>query len=97
MSQLILTPMEKLIKTIINLLRKQSTAVCNGAYICTPADDVNLPQPGYFEVASDGDVHATTVNGEDITVTVTAGVCSRFRVKKIFDDATTASGIIIYW
>jgi len=74
------------------------TGVCNGTDACTPSNTDNLPKCGYFSVTGAGNVKFDPIEGTAGQVRAfAAGETSRFRVKKIYDTLTTATGIYIYW
>lgn len=76
----------------------EKTGVCNGTDSCTPSNDNNLPHCGYFSVTGSGNVKFDPIEGgAGQTRAFAADATSRFRVKKIYADGTTATGIYIYW
>jgi hypothetical protein len=69
------------------------------AAVPTLSDTVDLPIPtrGLY-VGSTGDVKVTLVNGDVVTYTsMAAGVTHAKRIKRIWLNGTTATGLIAEW
>lgn len=72
--------------------------VCDGCDDVTPSDTVNLPHNGFFEArGAAGNIKFTDVKNAVKTKSFALNELSKFRVKKIWADGTTATGIVIYY
>ena len=72
--------------------------VCNGTDSVTPSNTADLPNPGYFSVTVAGNVKFDPILGAAGQIRAfEAGEVSKFRVKRIYDTLTTATGILIYY
>ncbi|MFZ4545871.1 MAG: spike base protein, RCAP_Rcc01079 family [Bacteroidales bacterium] len=76
----------------------EKTGVCNGTDVAATSNTVDLPNPGYFEVAVAGTVKFDPILGAAAqTRNFEAKECSKFRVKRIYVTGTSATGIVIYY
>lgn len=72
--------------------------VCNGTDEAVLSNTADLPNAGYFEVTGPGNVKFDPIQGAaGQTRPFTAGAVSKFRVKRIYETGTTATGIYIHY
>lgn len=63
-----------------------------------PDDNVDLPHATRaLNVAGSGAVRLTTIEGDTLTLYITAGVAFPIRAARVFQTGTTASGIVGLW
>lgn len=88
-----------LVKALYKIFAGERTGVCNGMAEAVLSDTADLAHPGYFQVRGNaGNVKFDPVEGASgQTMAFEAKECSLFRVKRIYSNGTTATGIVIYY
>lgn len=67
----------------------------SNAIALTPDDATDLPLVcRALNVAVSGSVRVTTRNGDDVVLTIAAGIPFPIRVKRVWNTGTSASGIV---
>lgn len=64
-----------------------------GLIAITPNDSTDIAMARGFHCNVAGNVKVTTASGNEVTLTVTAGVPYPYAVKRIWSTGTTATGI----
>ena len=71
--------------------------IAAGGFLITPSDDNDLPETANgIRVGGAGDVAIETIQGDSLTLTVTAGESVYFKIRKVLSTGTTATALVGY-
>jgi hypothetical protein len=86
--------LESLIDSDIN----SNVGVMNGEIDASPSNTVDLPRPGFIRpLTAAGNIKYTTINGETRVAAFDLKETSLVKVKRVWVQDTTATGIVVYY